>query len=81
MSWMRLNILTLYHLQFGIIISGWLNHLLWLVQRLLLLFLLEIDVHVGHIDILGILLIDKYIRFNKFNAFLVGADLHVEVGA
>jgi hypothetical protein len=45
------------------------------------LFHITTIVHVGHIHLLWIFLIDEDIRFDKFDAFVVNTDLHIEIGA
>ena len=40
-----------------------------------------IIVHIGHVNLFGVILVDKYIGFNKFDAFVMNTDLDCEVVA
>lgn len=65
--------------------------LLLLILFIMLLRLMLIDIvtaalllsvlHIRHVDVLGVFLIDKDIRIDEFDAFIVNSDFDVEVGA
>jgi hypothetical protein len=54
--------------------------LLRILLLLILVLLLALPrLHIRHKDIFGVLLVDEYVRFHKFDALIMDRDIHVEI--